>query len=110
MPTPDSQPEVHRLSSPVPRKIVFPVGSFGSMVSAPTEFCAMPLVTYVQVGFAASALLVRQTPLPAVPAHSLQLPGVHVGATTNAVTRLAVEPLAPENESTPGSIAVFSGA
>src|SRR5262245_3381409 len=102
MPTPASQPELHRFASPVPRKSVLPVGSLGAAVSAPTEFCAIPPVRYVQLGSAARASSVRQTPPPETPAHSRQLPGTQVGAITRAVVRLAVGVVAPENDSTPG--------
>src|SRR5919206_4816918 len=104
MPTPDSQPDEQRFASPVPRWSVFPEGSFGSATSAPTEFSARPPSSHVQDGLAASASSVRQTPPPAVPTQRRQLPGTHVGATTSAVSRLAVGVVAPENESTPGWI------
>src|SRR5207247_2612580 len=71
-------------------------------VSAPTEFCAMSPVRYVQVGSAARASSVRQTPPPETPTHMRQFPATHVGAITIAVTRLAVVFVAPENASTPG--------
>ena len=88
---------------------MLPVGSLGAAVSVPTEFCAMPAVRYVQLGSAASASSVRQTPPPETPTHSRQFPGVHVGAITIAVTRLAVVFVAPENASTPGSTALCLG-
>jgi hypothetical protein len=61
-------------------------------------------LSHFHVGFAASASSVRQTPPPEVPTHSRQLPGTHVGATTSAVSRLAVGVVAPEKERTPGWI------
>src|SRR5437870_2347116 len=96
MPTPASQPELQRLASPVPRYSVFPVGSVGSAVSAPTEFCWIPSVSHVHVGRAARASSVRHTPPPETPTHMRQLPGVQVGAITSPVTRLAVVFVAPE--------------
>ena len=67
----------------------------GAAVNAPTEFCAIPAVRYVQDGSAASASSVRQTPPPETPTQNRQLPGVQVGAITIAVTRLAVAFVAP---------------
>src|SRR2546421_3631637 len=88
MPTPDSQPEEQRFASPVPRYSVFPLESLGSATSEPTEFSARPPSSHFQVGLAARAFSVRQTPPPAVPTQRRQLPGTHVGATTSAVSRL----------------------
>src|SRR5207302_7757542 len=102
MPTPDSQPEEHRFASPVPRYRVFPLGSLGSATSEPTEFRARPPSSQVQLGFAARASFVRQTPPPAVPTQSRQFPATQVGATTIAVSRLGVAVVAPEHASTPG--------
>src|SRR5882724_928135 len=108
MPTPASQPELHRFASPVPRYSVLPLESLGSAVSAPTEFCPIPPVRYVQLGSAATASSVRQTPPPAAPTQRRQLPGTHVGAMTRTGLRVAVVSVLPVNASTPGSIAFCS--
>src|SRR5262245_57018537 len=110
MPTPASHPELQRLASPVPRYSVLPVGSFGSAVSAPTEFCRSVPSSQVHAGSAANPSSVRQTPPPETPTQSLQLPGVQVGAISIAVTRLAVVSVEPENAITPGCCAMLSDA
>ena len=89
---------------------MFPVGSFGSAVSAPTEFCWSVPSSQVHAGSAANPSSVRQTPPPETPTQSLQLPGVQVAAISIAVTRLAVVSVEPENAITPGCCAMLSGA
>src|SRR5947199_3936526 len=102
---PDSHPEEQPFPSPVPTYSVFPVESLESATRAPTELRARTPVSHVQLGFAAKASSVRQTPPPETPAHMRQLPDTQVGAITRAVTRLAVALVAPENARTPGWMA-----
>jgi hypothetical protein len=88
---------------------VLPVGSFGSAVSAPTEFCSIPGVRYFHFAFDDSASSVRQTPPPEAPAQRRQLPGTQVGAMIIAGVLVAVALVAPEKPSTPGWSAVVLG-
>ena len=81
---------------------MFPPASFGSATSVPTEFCAISGVSHVHVGSEARASFVSQMPPPEVPTQRRQLPRTQVGATTSAVSRLAVATVAPENANTPG--------
>src|SRR4051794_10225618 len=89
--------------------MVLPLGSLGSMLSVPTELCPRPSSSHFQFGLDDSASSVRHTPPPATPTHSRQLPLTHVGATSMAVTRLAVTFWAPEKARTPGSTALVLG-
>src|SRR6266850_4411655 len=103
MPTPASHPDEQRWPSPVPRYSVFPLLSVGSSVNVPTEvWSRSPGRSCFQSGSLARAFSVRQTPPPDAPTQTRQRAVPQSGDTTSAVTRLAVEFVAPEKAVTPG--------
>src|SRR5437868_6454863 len=67
--------------------MVLPVVSVGSNASEPIAFDGMPLLTEVQVGLDARALVVFHTPPPAAPINTVQLDVVQVADTAIAVAR-----------------------
>src|SRR3954454_1562009 len=79
--------------SPEPAYRVFPLASFGSMISEPKLLVGRSFGGAIQAGVAASALFVRQMPPPAAGTHSRQgapagadaLP--QLGSIASAVTR-----------------------
>src|SRR5215210_1918825 len=105
MPTPASQPDEQRLPSPVARYSVSCLRSVGSSTSCPTEFCSRSSgATCFHSGSGVTALSVRQTPPPAVPAQRRHLRAEQSGSATSATVRLAVLFVAPLKAMTPGSV------
>jgi hypothetical protein len=66
---------------------VLPLGSFGSSVTEPAALIPSGPPRYVQLGLAASASFVRQTPPPAGVTKTRQLPGTHFCAIAIDVVR-----------------------
>ena len=66
---------------------MLPVASFGSKTRDPTAFDGMPSLNGFQLGVAARALVVFQTPPPAAAINTVQLAALQFGATAMAVAR-----------------------
>ena len=86
-PTPASQPLPHAFGSPVPTQSVFALESFGSSSIVEVFWCSNPWETNCQLGVAASAFSVSQTPPFALEIQRRQLLASQLGSMAPPVLR-----------------------